>query len=155
MSPEAQQIIEDLQPYNTPEEDRPHHPLLVLDELRQIYTHRRPAVMLTTVQSTSALTHPVGMRGNVKVDMGRPMFDGETPFATPCLPSDNPIRGTDYAGGPEREYPTWAQVNFDICMGPDTAISDGTSTHRLMNHLYDQIQEYVLAPLLGVQMPQD
>ncbi|CAM98522.1 hypothetical protein pCM2_0038 (plasmid) [Clavibacter michiganensis subsp. michiganensis NCPPB 382] len=155
MSPQAQQIIEELQPYHTPEEDRPHHPLIVLDELRQLYAHRRPAVMLTAVQSTSALTHPVVMRGNVKLDIGRPVFDSDTPFATPCLPSSNPFRGTDYAGGPEREYPTWAQVNFDVCMGPDTAVSDGTRIHQMMNHLYNQIQEHVLAPLLGVQMSQD
>jgi hypothetical protein len=152
MSPESQQIIEELQPYHTPEDDRPHHPLIVLDELRQLYSHRRPAVMLTAVQSTSAPTHPVGMRGNVKVDIGRPVFESDTPFAIPCLPSRNPFRGTDYAGGPEREYPTWEQVNFDVCMGPDTAISDGTRIHQMMNHLYDQIQEHVLAPLLGVLM---
>jgi hypothetical protein len=153
MAPDVQQHIEDYQPFHASVADRPHHPLAVIDELRQIYTHRRPAILLAEINSTAAMLAPVAMVGNLIVSRGRPMFPGDTPFATPCLPSDNPIRGTDYPGQEEQEYPTWSQHNFDVVMGPDTAISEGTQVQPLLHHLYGWVHDHLLAPLLIGQAP--
>ena len=142
----VQGAIEQMQPGLLAEEDRPRHPLAILDDLRQIHTHRMPAVIAASSGPKGYILHPVSMKGNVIVDRGRPLFDGDTPFATPCIVSPNPIRGSDH-GGPERAYLTWEHTYFDIKIGPGSGKYEYTPVMYLLANLFDQVRDLVLLPL--------
>jgi hypothetical protein len=143
----VQEAIAQMQPALLDEEDRTRHPLAILDDLRQIHTHRMPAVIAASSGPKGYILHPITMKGNVIIDRGRPLFDGDTPFATPCIVSRDPIRGSDH-GGPERAYPTWEQTYFDIMIGPGSGKYEYTPVMYLLGGLFDQVRDIVLIPLV-------